>query len=139
VIELILTEEDAYMGQIRHIAISSDDTERLAEFYKAVFGFWQSRPTPEGRKTIYLTDGHVELAILENTNQQNSNGLHHFGIQTDDLDDTIQRIEKIQPGKRPGSGSPGGAWLSDASGNHIYLSVDGKLDYQPVEKYSWRK
>ncbi|MGH7835747.1 MAG: VOC family protein [Candidatus Binatia bacterium] len=130
------------MGQIRHIAISSDDTAKLAEFYKEVFGFWQSRPTPEGRKTIYLTDGHVELAILENTNQQNSNGLHHFGIQTDDLDDAVKRIEKIQPGKeifRPEAGSPGGVWLSDASGNHVYLSVDGKLEYQPVEKYSWRK
>jgi predicted enzyme related to lactoylglutathione lyase len=130
------------MGQIRHIAISSEDTERLARFYKEVFGFWQSRPTPEGRKTIYLTDGHVELAILENTNQQNSNGLHHFGIQTEDLDSAISRIEKVQPGKtipRPESGSPEGAWLSDASGNHIYLSVDGKLEYQPVEKYAYRK
>jgi len=130
------------MGQIRHIAISSDDTERLAHFYKEVFGFWQSRPTPEGRRTIYLTDGHVELAILENTNQQNSNGLHHLGIQTDDLDGEISRIEKVQPGKtiaRPQSDSPRETWLSDASGNHIYLSVDGKLEYQPVEKYAYRK
>ncbi len=130
------------MAQIRHIAISSDDTERLARFYKEVFGFRQSRPTPEGRKTIYLTDGHVELAILENTNQQNSNGLHHFGIQTDDLDGAISSIEKIQPGKtiaRPESGSPGETWLSDATGNHIYLSVNGKLEYQPVEKYAYRK
>jgi len=130
------------MGQIRYIAISSDDTERLARFYKEVFGFRQSRPTPEGRKTIYLTDGHVELAILENTNQQNSNGLHHFGIQTDDVEDAISRIEKLQPGKtiaRTESGCPEGTWLSDASGNHIYLSVDGKLEYQPVEKYAYRK
>ncbi|MGH7848608.1 MAG: VOC family protein [Candidatus Binatia bacterium] len=130
------------MAQIRHIAISSDDTERLARFYKEVFGFWESRPSPEGRRTIYLTDGHVELAILENTNQQNSNGLHHLGIQTDDLDGTISRIEKIQSGKpivKSEVSSPGQAWLSDASGNHIYLSIDGKLDYQPVEKYSYRK
>jgi predicted enzyme related to lactoylglutathione lyase len=130
------------MAQIRHIAISSDDTEKLARFYKEVFGFRQSRPTPEGRKTIYLTDGHVELTILENTNQQNSNGLHHFGIQTDDMDGTVNRIEKIQPGKpvvRPESSSPGEAWLSDPSGNHIYLSVNGTLDYQPVEKYAYRK
>jgi predicted enzyme related to lactoylglutathione lyase len=130
------------MAQIRHLAISSDDTEKLASFYKEVFGFWQSRPTPEGRRTIYLTDGTVELAILENTNQQNSNGLHHFGLQTDDLDGTISRIEKAQPGKeigKPDPASGGGRWLSDASGNHIYLSVDGTLNYQPVEKYANRK
>jgi catechol-2,3-dioxygenase len=130
------------MAQIRHLAISSDDTEKLASFYKEVFGFWQSRPTPEGRRTIYLTDGTVELAILENTNQQNSNGLHHFGLQTDNIKDTIDRIEKMQPGKtigQPGSSSSKDLWLSDPSGNHIYLSVDGKLEYQPVEKYANRK
>lgn len=130
------------MAQIRHIAISSDDTEKLASFYKEVFGFWQSRPTSEGRRTIYLTDGTVELAILENTNQQNSNGLHHFGVQTDNMKDTIDRIEKRQPDKtigQPGSSSSKDLWLSDPSGNHIYLSLDGKLEYQPVEKYANRK
>ena len=130
------------MAQIRHIAISSDDTEKLARFYKEVFGFRQSRPTPEGQRTIYLTDGHVELTILENTNQQNSNGLHHFGIQTDDLEDTVRRIEKLQPGKsvvRPEYNAAEQAWLSDAAGNHIYLSVNGRLDYQPMEKYANRK
>lgn len=130
------------MAQIRHIAISSDDTEKLAGFYKEVFGFWESRPAPEGRKTIYLTDGHVELSILENTNQQNSNGLHHFGIQTDDLDGTVKHIENIQPGKpivRAKSNLAGATWLSDPAGNHIYLSASGVLDYQPVEKYAYRK
>jgi predicted enzyme related to lactoylglutathione lyase len=130
------------MTQIRHLAISSDDTEKLASFYKEVFGFRVSRPTPEGRKTIYLTDGTVELAILENANQQNSNGLHHFGIQTDDVDATINRVEKAQAGKaiaKPGTGPAGELWLSDPSGNHIYLSVRGTLDYQPVEKYANRK
>jgi len=129
------------MGQIRHIAISSDDTERLARFYKEVFGFRQSRPTPEGRRTIYLTDGHVELAILENTNQQNSNGLHHFGIQTDEFDAEIDRVENLQSSKRilrEGAASEQ-AWISDPSGNHIYLSVKGTLDYEPVEKYANRK
>src|SRR5262245_12611265 len=38
-------QEDSCMGQIRHIAISSDDTEKLARFYKEVFGFRPSRPT----------------------------------------------------------------------------------------------
>jgi predicted enzyme related to lactoylglutathione lyase len=130
------------MTQIRHLAISSDDTEKLASFYKEVFGFWVSRPTPEGRKTIYLTDGTVELAILENANQQNSNGLHHFGIQTDDLDATINRVEKAQAGKeirKPATSPAGELWLSDPSGNHIYLSVRGTLEYQPVEKFANRK
>ena len=84
----------------------------------------------------------MELAILENTNQQNSNGLHHFGLQTDDLDGTVSRIEKTQPDKairKPGSSASQQLWLSDPSGNHIYLSVHGTLEYQPLEKYANRK
>jgi predicted enzyme related to lactoylglutathione lyase len=130
------------MGQIRHIAISSDDTERLARFYKEVFGFRQSRPTPEGRRTIYLTDGHVELAILENTNQQNSNGLHHFGIQSDEFEAEIARVEHLQPSKRimrDEAATSEQAWISDPTGNHIYLSQKGTLDYEPVEKYANKK
>ena len=130
------------MGQIRHIAISSDDTERLARFYKEVFGFRQSRPTPEGRRTIYLTDGHVELAILENANQQNSNGLHHFGIQSDEFEAEIGRVENLQSSKRimrDEAAPTEQAWVSDPTGNHIYLSKKGTLDYEPVEKYANKK
>jgi hypothetical protein len=68
--------------------------------------------------------------------------LHHFGLQTDDLDDTIKRVEKAQPGKaigKPGASSLKDLWLSDSAGNHIYLSVHGTLEYQPVEKYANRK
>ena len=35
----ILTAEETHMAQIRHIALSSDDTEKLARFYKEVFGW----------------------------------------------------------------------------------------------------
>jgi hypothetical protein len=31
------------------------------------------------------------------------------------------------------------AMLSDAAGNHIYLSVKGTLEYQPLEKFANRK
>ena len=85
----------------------------------------------------------MELAILENTNQQNSNGLHHFGIQTDDFDGEIRSASKrLQSGRRlcgTNPAPPRETWLSDPSGNHIYLSVEGTLEYQPVEKYAYRK
>jgi catechol 2,3-dioxygenase-like lactoylglutathione lyase family enzyme len=65
------------MAQIRHIAISSDDTEKLTRFYKEVFGFRQSRPTPEGRKTTYLTEGYIPAKIKKSNNFHLWNGVFH--------------------------------------------------------------
>jgi len=123
------------MAQIRHLAITSDDTEKLASFYKEVFGFWQSRPTPEGLKTIYLTDGTVELAILANSPNQSPNGLYHFGIKVDDMDETIRKLESWQKRvqRRPADTSFAELRVSDIDGNLMDLSVHGFLEYQPVK------
>ena len=55
------------MARIRHIALLTKDTEKLAGFYKAAFGLNEvarsGEPTENGR-AIYLSDGHINLAIL---------------------------------------------------------------------------
>jgi catechol 2,3-dioxygenase-like lactoylglutathione lyase family enzyme len=72
------------MAQIRHLAIRTENPERLAAFYKKVFGFKElhrgSHPGRPGGKTVHLTDGSFELAILDNSTQQSPNGLYHFGV-----------------------------------------------------------
>jgi len=42
------------MAQIRHIAISSDDTEKLAGFYTEVFGFRQSSSNARRTKDHFI-------------------------------------------------------------------------------------
>ena len=130
------------MAQIRHLAIRTEDPEKLAAFYKEVFGFKDlhrgSHPgNPEG-KTVHLTDGYFELAILDNSAQQSPNGLYHFGIQIENMDETLERVKKQQPGKpikkRP-EGTPFAEMrVSDPEGNLIDISVHGFLDYQPINK-----
>jgi len=54
------------MARIRHIAIGTHDPETTAQFYIEGLGLKQvgkvNTPTSEG---YYLSDGHVNLAILK--------------------------------------------------------------------------
>ena len=130
------------MAKIRHLAIRTESPEKLAQFYIEVFGFDElhrgGRPGAPNTRSIQLTDGYFELAILDNTRQQSPNGLYHFGIQIDNEKDTIERIKKFQPDKVPRKRPEGIPYaemrVSDPDGNLIDLSVHGFLDWQPVEK-----
>jgi len=53
-------------SRIEHIAITAKDNAKVAEFYKTVFGMQEVfvQPTRNGRSAYYLTDGHINLAIL---------------------------------------------------------------------------
>jgi catechol 2,3-dioxygenase-like lactoylglutathione lyase family enzyme len=132
------------MATIRHLAIRTENPEKLAQFYIEVFGFKElhhgGRPGAPNTRSIQLTDGYFELAILDNSKQQSPNGLYHFGIQIDDAEDTIERIKKFQPDKAPRKRPHGIPYaemrLSDPDGNLIDLSVHGFLDWQPIEEES---
>ena len=130
------------MATIRHLAIRTENPEKLAQFYIEVFGFKElhrgGRPGAPDTRSIQLTDGYFELAILDNSKQQSPNGLYHFGIQIDDMEETIARIQKSQPDKavrdRPAGIPYAETRLSDPDGNLIDLSVHGFLGWQPLEK-----
>lgn len=130
------------MAQIRHLAIRTENPEKLAAFYTEVFGFKDlhrgSHPGNPGGKSVHLTDGYFELAILDNSAQQSPNGLYHFGIQIDNMDETLDRLKKSQADKpikkRPGGTPFAERRVSDPEGNLIDLSVHGFLDYKPLKK-----
>ncbi|MBI1994085.1 MAG: VOC family protein [Deltaproteobacteria bacterium] len=54
------------MAKIRHVAILTKDTPRLADFYKTTFGMKEVArgQEKEGMEAIYLSDGYINLAIL---------------------------------------------------------------------------
>src|SRR2546428_11807168 len=55
------------MARIKHIALSTDDPAKTAEFYKNVFGLTELRRTPSdtGAEGVWLSDGYIYFAILK--------------------------------------------------------------------------
>ena len=127
------------MDQLRHLAIRTEEPEKLANYYREAFGFRDVREglsveTSTGR-SFHLTDGYFELAILANTPDQNPNGLYHFGIKVDDMDETVRKLKVFQKDvkRRPQDTSFAELRVSDIDGNLIDLSVHGFLEYQPLK------
>ena len=91
------------MARIRHIAIATQDPETTARFYIEGLGLKEvgkvNSPTAEG---YYLSDGHVNLAILKFKYDDPATtegvlrytGLHHFGVEIENMEQARARIEK---------------------------------------------
>jgi len=98
------------MAKIKHIALSTQNPEKTAAFYKETLGLEEvgkvDSPLAEG---YYLTDGSINVAILKFKNDQAADrpegvdfvGLHHFGFKVEDLEATEARLQAAQADKRP--------------------------------------
>ena len=78
------------MARIKHIALSTDDPVKTAEFYKNVFGLTELRrvPADTGAEGVWLSDGYIYFAILKYGGEDTPNlgegpstvkGIHHIG------------------------------------------------------------
>src|SRR2546425_11355234 len=99
--------EEAIMVKIKHIAIRTPDPEKTAAFYKDVFGL---KEVGQARTGYYLSDGHINLAILKAREQGTEEsprdasgyaGVHHFGFMVDDVDETRRKLEAAGGRGRP--------------------------------------
>ncbi|HEV2099921.1 MAG TPA: VOC family protein, partial [Stellaceae bacterium] len=93
------------MARIRHIALSTDDPAKTAEFYKQHFGLTElyRRPGDTGEKGVWLSDGYIYFAILKYGEPgvpklgvgQTSDirGIHHIGFYVDDEQATAKSLE----------------------------------------------
>jgi catechol 2,3-dioxygenase-like lactoylglutathione lyase family enzyme len=88
------------MARIKHIALTTKEPAKVAEFYKAAFGLKELRRSANG--AVFLTDGHINIAILNHKNEMsadmgahgpNFSGIHHFGFEVDDLDTASEQLE----------------------------------------------
>ncbi|MDH3443811.1 MAG: VOC family protein [Deltaproteobacteria bacterium] len=70
------------MARIRHLAIVSENRERLVKFYTRAFGM---KVVDGVGPAIYLTDGYINLAIIQKRPQYKE-GLYHFGIEVEDVE-----------------------------------------------------
>jgi catechol 2,3-dioxygenase-like lactoylglutathione lyase family enzyme len=98
------------MARIRHIAIGTQDPEKTAQFYKDGLGLKEvgkvNSATAEG---YYLTDGHVNIAILRFKSDDPATtegapkytGVHHFGLEVEDMAAARAKIEQAGAVHRP--------------------------------------
>jgi methylmalonyl-CoA/ethylmalonyl-CoA epimerase len=70
------------MAKLRHIAIIVPDPEVSAQFFEKAFDF---KRVGKARRGIYLSDGTVNVALLQIENEQEKTGIYHFGLWVDDL------------------------------------------------------
>ncbi len=90
-------------ARLNHIAIASDYYAINGRFYEALFGMKpSSRPRPA--RSVVIGDGYVGMNVIPRREGRYS-GLDHFGIEVDDIEDTVARITKFDPSlhavKRP--------------------------------------
>lgn len=105
--------------RIRHIALNVKDRDKEAEFYKRVFGMEEKNRGPNG--TIYLSDGHVGVALI--SRPEMAWGINHFGFQVEDMG----AIEEAAETKAVATSAAavGESMITDAEGYRVDLSVEG--------------
>jgi catechol 2,3-dioxygenase-like lactoylglutathione lyase family enzyme len=117
------------MARIRHIAILAADPARLAEFYKASFGFKEVARSGETGEAIYVSDGHINLALLPARNRRE--GIYHFGIEVDDVQTAAQAAVAAgaSGGKAelPRDGRFAETFVIDPVGTRVDLSTGWKV------------
>ena|SRR5581483_4017296 len=113
------------MAHIQHLAIRTENPEKLARYYEEVFGWSRMRTTKGG--TVHLSDGHINIAILNKYDY--AAGLEHFGVKIDSLSEVQPGLAKydIAVGDRPPDRAAE-MRVKDPDGNEIDLSVKGFME-----------
>ena len=102
------------MARIRHIAIGTRDPEATARFYIDGLGLKQvGRVNSQTAEGYYLSDGHVNLAILKfkyddpatTEGAVRCTGIHHFGVEVENMSEAWARIEQAGAVHRPYPGT----------------------------------
>lgn len=78
-------------ARINHVAITSDYYAVNARFYELLFGMRPGRKTLPPSRATSLGDGYVGMTHIPRRDGRTA-GLDHFGIEVDDIEDTIARI-----------------------------------------------
>ena len=89
-------------AKIKHIAITTQDPDKVASFYKAAFDL---KEVARNERQVQLSDGDINLTILKwktdndadvGPDGPNYSGIHHLGFQVDDLNQACDQAEKLQ-------------------------------------------
>lgn len=117
---------------VRHVGIGTQDPERLADFYKFIFGMKEVGRTEAGAG-IHLSDGTINLGLFKNSPVAGQ-GLQVLGFQVHSIEEVEERLNKplalTYKGEPPlqlkkTSDDVYGCRLLDPDGTYIALSEQG--------------
>ncbi len=115
------------MAKIRHIAILAGDTAKLAQFYQTAFGLKEVARSGENKEAIYLSDGHINLAILPARGRPE--GIYHFGFEVENLQEGMRHAVEAGGSKGstslPKDGRFAELFILDPVGTRVDLSEQG--------------
>ena len=119
------------MARIRHLAIVTENVEKLVNFYTGTFGL---KIVPGVGTATYLTDGHINLAIIpigperEIEGPQLQPGINHFGFEVESVEGVREACNEFSAtssvDKRPPN-REAEYRVHDPDGNPIDLSQHG--------------
>jgi predicted enzyme related to lactoylglutathione lyase len=130
------------LTRIQHFAIVSENFVREAKFYESVFGMKRSKPGSEEEQrairtnyAISISDGYVGVTVI-GRKPGYVPGLHHFGVDVDNVDEAIARIKKNYPDvavlKRPSNRPFATYGAHDPEGNYFDLTQEGMSNRRDV-------
>ena len=130
------------LTRIQHFAIVSENFVREAKFYEAAFGMTRSKPGSEEEQkairtnyAVSISDGYVGVTMI-GRKPGYVPGLHHFGVDVDDVDEAIARIKKNYPEvavlKRPSNRPFATYGAHDPEGNYFDLTQEGMANRRDV-------
>jgi len=137
------------LTKIQHAAIVSENFVREARFFEAAFGMKRSKPGSEEEQkairtnyAVSVSDGYVGMTII-GRKPGYVPGLHHFGVDVDDVDEAIRRIKKAYPQvavlKRPSNRPFATYGAHDPEGNYFDLTQEGMSNRRDVYVESQRE
>src|SRR5215475_3510301 len=77
--------------KVRHVAVMTKNRQKMVEFYQKVFGL---EPKRGFGGAIYMSDGDVNIALIEVKREDQQEGINHFGFEVDDLDEIKRRLKE---------------------------------------------
>jgi len=130
------------LTRIQHVAIVSENFVRETRFYEVVLGMKRSKPgSAEEEKAIRtnyalsISDGYVGMTVI-GRKPGYVPGLHHFGIDVDDVDEACSRIKEKYPAitvlKRPSNRPFATLGAHDLEGNYFDLTQEGMENRRDV-------
>jgi predicted enzyme related to lactoylglutathione lyase len=123
------------LTRIQHVAIVSENFVRETRFYETLFGMKRSKPgsaeEEKAIKTNYalsISDGYVGMTVI-GRKPGYVPGLHHFGVDVDDVERACARIKERYPAvavlKRPSNRPFATFGAHDPEGNYFDLTQEG--------------